>query len=331
MPGGLQFSFGKQSLEWSAGPGGSLLWSNNAEPIPMFRLLQRETQLPGLLGWMGPVRVDSFFGQLAGHVSHPYIYGNKIDFKPFRGLELGFGRTVTIGGKGGDPLTAENFLLSFLGRVRGSYNSVPGDSHASFDWTWQVPGISHYLVFYGELYADDDPVPFVNPPKNPYRPGIYLTRFPHLAKIDFHMEAADTESPGQPDNTGNLNYWNYQYRDGYTNNGNLIGNTVGRMGRTITCWSTYWIGPEHTLTFTYKHNSVSPDFVPRGGYWQDYGVSHEWHSASGVYMKTQAQYEHISSYPLLFHGPQKNVMAIFELGFLPKLGPRQKTIDSPNR
>jgi len=30
------------------------------------------------------------------------------------------------------------------------------------------------------------------------------------------MEAANSESPGQPHNIGNLNYWNYQYRDGYT-------------------------------------------------------------------------------------------------------------------
>jgi hypothetical protein len=320
LTGGWQFSFGKQSLEWAPGPGGSLLWSDNAEPIPMARLLQTATRLPSILKRMGPVRVDSFFGQLAGHrfVPHPYIYGNKIDFKPCRSLEFGFARTVTIGGKGGDPLTSENLLLSFLGRVRGSYNSVPGDSHASFDWTWQVPGVNRYLVFYGELYADDDPVPFVNPPKNPYRPGFYLTRFPGLAKLDFHMEAADTESPGQPDNVGNLNYWNYQYRDGYTNDGNLIGNTVGRMGRTVQCWFTYWMSPQHTLTFTYKHNSVSPDFVPQGGYWQDYAVRHEWQRASGVYLKTEAQFEHIASYPMLFHGARTNLTTVFELGLMPR-------------
>jgi len=317
---GWQLSFGYQSLEWAPGPGGSMLWSDNARPVPMFRFLQSGVRLPGLLKWLGPARVDNFFGWLEGHnfIPHPYIYGNKINFKPLSCLEFGFGRSVIIGGAGGDPLTTENFLLSFFGRVRNSYNSVPGSSHAGFDWTFYVPRTRNYMVFYGEWYANDDPVPWFNPPKNPYRPGLWITRFPHLEKLDFHMEATNSESPGQPHNTGNLNYWNHEYRDGYTNDGNLIGNTVGRMGRTIQCWFTYWISPENTLQFTYKHNSVSPDFVPKGGHWQDYGLSEQWHFASGLYLKTQAQYERITSYPLLFNGPQRNVTVSVELGIVPR-------------
>jgi hypothetical protein len=317
--GGWQLSFGQQSLSWAPGPGGSLLWSNNAEAVPMVRLLQSDMHLPSFLKFLGPARIDNFFGRLGGHtlVPHPYIYGNKINFKPMRNLELGFGRTVTIGGRGGTPLTSQNFLLSFFGRTSQQLNSVPGDSHASFDWTFYVPKARNYLVFYGDLYADDDPVPFVNQPKNPYRPGIYVTRFPRLPKLDLHLEAANSESPGQPANIGNLNYWNSQYRDGYTNNGNLIGNTVGRMGRTIQSWLTYWISPQSTLQFTYKHNSVSRDFVPQGGFWQDYDVRHEMYLASGLYVKSQVQFEHISHYPLLFPGPQNNLTAVVELGFLP--------------
>lgn len=317
---GWQLSFGRQSLEWAPGPGGSFLWSDNAEPVIMLRLTEGDIHLPGPLKFLGRARVDSFMGQLTGHsfVPHPFIYGEKINFKPLANLELGLGRTVTIGGRGGTPLTTENFLLSFFGRVRSSYDSVPGDSHSSFDWTFYVPRVRNYLVFYGDLYADDDPAPWFNQPKNPYRPGIYITRFPRLAKLDFHMESANSESPGQPHNIGNLNYWNYEYRDGYTNNGNLIGNTVGRMGRAIQCWWTYWISPQNTLQFSYKHSSVSPDFVPKGGYWQDYSVRQEWQLGSGFYIKSQAQYEHISSYPLLFRGPVNNVTAMVELGAVPR-------------
>ena len=170
-------------------------------------------------------------------------------------------------------------------------------------------------MFYGDWYADDDFVPFQNPAKNPFRPGIYLTRVPGLPKLDFHMEVASTESPWFR-NHGNLNYWNYTYRDGYTSNGNLIGNTVGRMGRSIQCWFNYWISPRNVLQFTYKHNSVSADFVPGGGAWQDYGLQHEISLRSGFYLKSQVQYEHISRYPLLFQTPPGNVAAIIELGLL---------------
>ncbi len=312
---GWQISAGRQSLDWGPGPGGSLLWSNNADPVEMVRLAKSDLRLPIL----GPARIDQFFGMLRGHsfIPHPYIYGQKINFKPLPGLELGFGRTVTIGGRGGDPLNLGNFVDSLFGRVRHQLDSVPGDSHASMDWVFQVPKVRNYLVFYGELYADDDPVPIVNPPKNPYRPGIYLTRFPGIPKLDLHIEAVSTESPGQPDNQGNLNYWNHTYRDGYTNSGNLIGNTVGRMGRAIQLWSTYWISPQSTLQFTCKHSTVSPDFIPQGGAWQDYSLRHEMHLNSGLYVKSQVQYEHISRYPLLFSGPENNVTVVVELGLLP--------------
>lgn len=312
---GWQISAGKSSVDWGPGPGGSLLWSNNADPVEMVRLVKTDWRLPLL----GLARIDEFFGMFRGHgfIPHPYIYGQKINFKPLPGLELGFGRTVTIGGHGGDPLNVGTFVDSFLGRVSKPLDSVPGDSHSSMDWVFTVPRVKHYLVFYGDLYADDDPVPIVNPPKNPYRPGIYLTRFPGLPKLDFHMEAVSTESPGQPDNQGNLNYWNHTYRDGYTNSGNLVGNTVGRMGRAIQLWSTYWISPQSTLQFSYKHSTVSPDFIPQGGAWHDYTIRHEMRLASGLYVKSELQYEHISHYALLFSGPQNNVAAIVELGLLP--------------
>ena len=103
----------------------------------------------------------------------------------------------------------------------------------------------------------------------------------------------------------------------FTNNGNLIGNTVGRMGRLVQFWFTYWISPQNTLQFTYKHNTVNQRFVPQGGAWRDYSLRHEMYLHSGLYVKSQLQYEHISRYPLLFPGPQRNLTAIVELGFIP--------------
>ncbi len=315
---GWQLSFGKQSLSWASGPGESFLWSNNIEPVTMVRLSQSGIHFPGFLKALGPARVESFMGRLEGHsyIPRPYIYGNKLNFKPLRNLELGFGRTVTIGGRGGTPFTAENFLFSFLGQRRQQLNSVPGDSHTSFDWTYEVPKLRNYLVFYGDLYADDDFVPFQSLPKNPFRPGIYVTHFPRLPKLDLHLEAASTESPGYA-YRGDLNYWNHTYRDGYTNAGNLIGNTVGRMGRAVQLQFRYWLSPQDTVQFTYKHNTVSPHFIPQGGAWQDYGVRHELYLRRGLYLKSQFQYEHISRYPLLFARPQSNRVAVVEVGFVP--------------
>jgi hypothetical protein len=313
---------GRQSFSWGPGPGGSLLWSDNAAPVDMIRLVNPEPfELPGFFRFLGPARLDQFIGRLGGHdfIPRPFIYGNKISFKPLPCLEIGFARTVTIGGAGGNPLTTDSFLHSFFGQVQPALGSVPGDSRDEMDWTFYVPKVRNYIVFYGEVYADDDFIAWQNPPKNPYRPGIYVTRFPRIPKLDFHMEAVSTESPGAgPSHTdGHLNYWNSLYRDGFTNDGNLIGNTVGREGRAIQLWSTYWISPRDTVQFVYKHSSVSPDFIPGGGEWQDYGIRSEFGWKSGFYAKAQVQYEHISHFPILFKGVQRNFATALELGFYP--------------
>jgi membrane-associated phospholipid phosphatase len=319
-----QILVGKQSLSWGPGLGGSFLWSNNIEPVDMVRMVNSEPfEMPGFLKYLGPARLDSFFGRLEGHtyIPRPFIYGNKINFKPFANLELGFGRTVTLGGKGGDPFTPSNFIHSFLGRVTSNAAGVPGDSHASFDWTFYVPKVRNYLVFYGDTYADDDPIPLVNPPKNPFRPGIFITRFPGIPKLDLHIEATSTESPGFVGAAGALNYWNSLYRDGYTNGGNLIGNTVGRNGQAYQGWFTYWISPRNTLQFAYKNSLIDRAFVPGGGRWQDYSLNNSLYLKSGFYVKSQFQYEHISHYPILFTGVQRNFTAALEMGFTP--GSRQ--------
>lgn len=318
-----QIVLGKQSLSWAHGPGGSLLWSDNAEPVNMVRVVNVEPiRLPSVLKFLGPARIDQFFGRLGGHdfVPRPFIYGQKINFKPFPCLELGFGRTTILGGKGGTPLTGRNLLRSAFGLVDPKAGSVPGDSHSSMDWTFYVPKARNYLVFYGELYNDDDPTPLRNPPQSPYRPGLYITRIPGIAKLDLHIEAASTQSYGWNSggrNGGNFNYWNSVYRDGYTNNSNLLGNTVGRMGQAYQAWLTYWISPRQTLQLTYKNSRVDAAFVPGGGAWQDYGVRTEMYWKSGLYLKTQVQYENISHYPILFQTPRSNVSAALEFGFSP--------------
>src|SRR5215469_15212300 len=62
-----QFTFGRQSLWWGPARSGSTLFSNNAEPIDMLRYDRVSLfSLPGLLRWLGPVRVQLFVGRLAG-------------------------------------------------------------------------------------------------------------------------------------------------------------------------------------------------------------------------------------------------------------------------
>ena len=317
-----QLVLGRQSLSWAPETDSSLLWSNNIEPVNMVRLVNAEPfRLPGFLERVGPVRIDQFFGRLGGHsqVPRPFEYGQKISVRLFPSLELGFARTVTIGGKGGNPLTANNLIRSAFGAVNLALRSVPGDSHSEMDWTFYVPKVGNYIVLYGNAYAEDDILPIENPPRNPWQPGVYLTRIPGIPKLDFHVQGVWTEGATFAHthiNRGQVMYDGYP--SGYTNYGNLIGNTVGRDGRAIESWFTYWLSPQETLRFSYKHSSVSSDFIPQGGAWQDYGLRNEMHLRGGFYVKSALQVEHISRFPLLFRGPQNNFTAIVEVGFTPE-------------
>jgi hypothetical protein len=319
-----QLSVGRESHSWGPGPGGAFLLSNNAEPVDMVELVNPEpVRLPFFLKFLGPVRVDQFLGRLANRSDHanPWLYGHKITFKPLPCLEIGYGRLTTIGGHGGDPLTVQNFVLSYFGQVSHKLGSVPGENNNEMDWTFYVPKVRNYIVLYGEVYAFDDFIAWVRPAAYPFRPGIYITRIPGIPKLDLHVEAANTQAPGwnsgSGGNEGQVVYFNSSYHEGNTNNSYLMGNTVGRDGQTIQGWLTYWASPRNTFQIVYKNNFVDPAFIPGGGAWQDYSVQNEFHRRSGLYVKSQLQYEHISHYPLLFNGPQQNVTAIVELGFMP--------------
>ena len=338
-----QLVLGKQSLDW--GPSvDSMMWNDNIDPVNMARLVNPEPfVLPGFLHHLGGIKIDQFFGRLGGHpyIQRPFIYGQKITFKPFSFLEIGIARRTMIGGTplsnlsvfntGGvaNALTTTNFLSSLLGfQTGGRHGSVPGDTESQMDWTFFVPKTHNFLVLYGEGYAEDDVLPLQNPVRNPWHPGLYITRIPGIPKLDFHIEEVSTEQNGLTSrvgfgNHGNFNYWNQNYPDGNTNYGFLIGNTVGREGRAIQSWLTYWISASDTLQVNYKNSSVSSDYIPGGGAWQDYSIRNELTLNNGFYVKGEVQYEHISSFPLLFNGPQHNLTAIVEVGFYPEKKKRQ--------
>ena len=106
---GVQFSklsltVGKQSLWWGPDVSGPFLFSDNAEPIYMGRLSQTSPiRLPWIFGYLGAFKFDAYFGKLSGHLypRQPYTNGQKITLKPTPNLELGFSRTIVMGGKAG--------------------------------------------------------------------------------------------------------------------------------------------------------------------------------------------------------------------------------------
>ena len=318
---GWDLAFGKQSLWWGPAQGSALLFSDNAEPIYMFRASRiTPFTLPWIFHWLGPMKWDLFFGKLSGNIfpPRPLIHGEKISFKPTPNLELGFSRTVELGGVG-RPLTFGHLALSYFSLTSPTNetpNTDPGKRTGGFDLTYRVPFVRDWLTFYIDSLADDDPSPLAAPRRAGINPGLYLTRFPKIPKLDLRVEGVNTNTPSSSAG-GHFIYWDNFYRQLYTNKNNLIGSWIGREGQGIQAWSEYWFSPRSTLQFGYRHAKVASDFIPDGETLNDGSVKANWWVHKDLCFSAFVQYEKWLA-PVLAATTQSNWTSSVEIGFQPQ-------------
>jgi len=318
------FSFGKQSLWWGPNRGGSLLLSDNAEPICMFRVARDvPLTLPWLFQRLGPVKMEAFLGQLAGNQfpPRPFFHGERISVKPTENLELGFSRTAEFGGVG-RPLT-----LGALFNTYFSYKSStlypawdnPGQRNGGFDISYRWPGLRNWLTVYATLMSRDDLTPLFAffPVRALMSTGFYVPRFPHVPRLDFRAEAVTTDPRNGGNKNGQFAYWETFYRDDYTNKNNLIGDWIGRVGTGYQGWSTYWFSPRTSLEFGYRHAQVASTFIPRGGTLNDGSVKLNYQIGSGLTVSAFVQCEEwlVS---VLAPATKKNVTESLQLTYWPR-------------
>ena len=334
-----QVSFGKQSLSWGPGDGGSMTLSNNAPPINMFRI-NRATplKLPSFLEWLGSMRMEFFLGQLTGQEfllnpsglvgqfgqslsPQPFIHGQKISFKPTPNFEFGFHRTTIFGGPG-YPLTFHTFIRSLFttGNENAGGPSKPGNRTSGLNFSYRLPRLRNWLTLYGDGYTDDEFSPIAYVDVSAWRAGLYLSRFPGVSRLDLRAEGVYTDVPGGTfTNTkypGSF-YANGTWRSGYTNNGNLIGSWIGRGGQGAQAWSNYWFSPRNRLQFNFRHQKVSQEFIPGGGTLTDFGVRGHYWVRSNLGLSASVQYERWL-FPVIQPGPERNVAASVEIQFQPQ-------------
>jgi membrane-associated phospholipid phosphatase len=278
------FAFGKQSLWWGPGEGSDLIFSDNAEPIYMFRASRiKPFVLPWIFHWLGPIKTDFFVGKLSGNEfpPRPMIHGEVITLKPTPNLELGFSRTAEFGGVGRAITPAaiwNSYTDYFKSSVLYGPNESPGKRNGGFYFNYRLPFVRDWLSIYSDSISDDDPSPLASPRRAGIDTGIYLTHFPKIPKLDLRVESTNTNSVSSSRN-GQYIYYDTFYKDLYTNKGNIIGSWIGREGTGIQAWSNYWFTPKSSLQFGYRHATVAPDFIPQGE-----SVNDEWVKAN-VWMK----------------------------------------------
>jgi len=320
--GGWDLTFGKQSLWWAPNRGGALLFSDNAEPIYMARVSRMAPfELPWILRFFGPMKWDLFFGKLSGnqYPPRPLIHGEKIAFKPTKNLEISFSRTGEFGGVG-RALTLGaiwHTYTSFQSSVDYAASQNPGERNGGFNFSYRIPGARNWITVYGDLMSRDDPNPLDAPRRASWNPGLYLAWIPHVPRLDFRVEAVNTNPPSSSARNGQFDYWEGFYHDLYTNKNNLIGDWIGREGTGFQAWSTYWFSPQNTIQFGYRHAKVSGDFIPSGATLNDGSVTLNWWLHDNVQFSALVRYEKWLA-PVLAASPQANWTSSVEITLWPK-------------
>jgi Capsule assembly protein Wzi/PAP2 superfamily len=335
-----EFTFGRQSLWWGPGNGGPMMLSNNAEPINMFRINRTVPfKLPSFLGWLGPIRTEFFLGQLQGYTfvdsptgivgqfnaavnPQPFIHGENIAFKPTRNFEFGFFRTTVYGGPG-YPLTIHTFLRSLFSTSNEQVTAIggspikPGDRRSGLDFSYRLPGMRNWLTFYGDGFTDDQFSPIAYADRSAWHAGLYLAQVPLLPKLDFRVEGVYTDVPAGGQIGHGFFYFNFTWRSGYVNNGNLIGSWIGREGQGAQAWTNYWFNARDRLQFNFRHQKVSNEFIPGGGTLTDVGVRGDYWLRPSLGFSAVVQYERWI-FPVIQPGAQRDITGSIEILFQPQ-------------
>ncbi len=267
-----EIAFGKQDAWLGPGLGGGMAYSNNAENIYSFRINRIEPlHVPGLSWITGPFRYDFMVGSLKGHVAPnaPWMHLEKISFRPTENLEFGFERTVIWGGKGHVPITIGSFIRSFFsfsapsGAIKNSRKD-PGARFGAFDFSYRLPFVRKWLTLYSDSEVHDDVSPIDAPRRAAIRPGLYLSHVPGVPKLDVRVEAVSTDPSVSNSIGGRFMYWETIQKQGYTNNGMLFGDWIGREDKGGQGWITYHLSGNEWLQVGLRNQKAAKDFIPGG-------------------------------------------------------------------
>jgi hypothetical protein len=293
------FSIGKQDQWLGPAQGASMAFSNNAQNFYAFEINRIEPlNIPLLSRLTGPFRYEFVLGALRGHTfmpnpgyeaspsssipnvttpGDPWVHVEKISFKPYKDLEFGFERTVIWGGEGHSPVNIHDFLRSFFSTYSPAASvkngpADPGARFGAFDFTWRLPFVSHWLALYTDSEVHDDVSPIDAPRRAAERPGLYLSHVPGIPRLDLRVEGVTTDPPTSRSQGGVFMYWEGIEKQGYTNQGQLFGDWIGREDKGGQGWITYHLSGNEWVQVGVRNQKADKDFIAGGTTLNDFSV-----------------------------------------------------------
>jgi hypothetical protein len=232
---------------WGPGWEGSLILSNNARPFPAISLsrnISKPFDLP-VLRWLGNWTLTTFMGELVDdnlqNPPNPYIWGMRVELRPFNWLTIGLTRVAQWGGRGRRRSLSE-WWYAFVSKDNSGASiegyREPGNQLAGYDVRIK-PIKAAPVVLYGQIIGEDE---------DGYLPSALMflggmETWGHFPLIEdstwrLHAEYVDTcarynlDSP--PDKIYGSAYNHHIFKDGYRYKDLCLGDSIDGDGTSLS-------------------------------------------------------------------------------------------------
>ena len=254
--GNWALSFGQEEMWWGPGHFSTISQSDNADPIPGFRLQNvHPFILPGFLRYLGQFRLQVFFGRLdAGRIptrpcitcavatlAHPWFDGEILSFRTLPNFEWGVTHAIMFGGEGNNHYSVPGFIGRAVGFNTGSGATGNTNAQAGVFLKFRFPRLRG-SVLWVQTNAEDNftnelrPIGGVLPILSiSYQGGLYLPRLTRDGRTDLRFEWKILE-PNYSTHSDGL-YWSYNDRlmdDPLGSNASRIDLQIGRWLPNLT-------------------------------------------------------------------------------------------------
>jgi len=242
--GSLEIEVGKDSLWWGPGYHGSMLMSNNTEPLKMIKISNpHPTELPWIFRGLGPFKATWFLAELEKDRTIPEakLTGLRLNFKPHPAFEFGLSKAIMFGGLGRPSVS----LKDYLDMWRPQPDQPETNQLAGFDVSVLLPldgkipakSIKLYTDFIGEDEAGGLPAKWGK------LFGMQLNDIFRTGRTDLRIEYANNHVSGNPD----VFYTHSLYGSGYTYKGRIIGHHTGTDASDLFVRLTHYLKEDMIL------------------------------------------------------------------------------------
>lgn len=241
--GRFEIQAGKDSLWWGPGHHGSMLMSNNTQPLKMLKIANPEPmELPWILRHLGPFKAVWFMAELEQNRTSPNtkMTGLRLNFKFRPNFEFGMSRTMLFGGPGVG-------LRDYLGVFIPQSEQAGSNQLAGFDVSLMLPLGQRAPVSSVRLYADlagEDEAGYL-PSKWGGLMGLQVSDILRTGRTDLRIEYANNHVPG----SSNVFYTHGLYP--YTYEGRVIGHHMGTDASDLFIQLSHYLTNDMLLDVTY--------------------------------------------------------------------------------